>query len=71
MGISGSSITSWIIQAVLQWLLDGFTKLFQDMKRKAEDRQENADIRKGVENAQTDDAAQDALNKAGSHLGHP
>jgi hypothetical protein len=66
---SGSGIVSWIITAVLDWLWNGFQRIAKDMKKKAEDEAENSEIRKGIENAKTDEELQKELDRAGRKLG--
>lgn len=58
-----------IIVAFLNWVASFFVKQVKQAADKAADEKKNDDIEKGVENAQTEKEAQDALNQAAGRLG--
>lgn len=66
-----ASIVNYIVVAILNWIAQLVGVQIQHAADKAADEKANADIQHGIENAKTEQEAQDALNKAANRLGHP
>lgn len=66
-----SYIIAEIVKAALAWVAEFLTGLYQKFKAKKEDESENQEVREGIENADTDEELQDALNRAGRDLPKP
>lgn len=63
------AIVTYIVEAILSFLVKLGLKTAKEASNKAEDEKKNSDIEKGIEDAKTEKEAQDALNKAAGRLG--
>jgi hypothetical protein len=58
-----------VVEAILGWITSTFIRLYNAYKIQKRDDRVNDSIQKGVEDAKSDEELQDALNRAGQHLG--
>lgn len=63
----------WLLSVILknlgQWILTGLQEMYKAYTKRKENEAANKEIRENVENAQTPEEAQDALNDAARRLG--